>query len=409
MTEDDEVEEGNTTDIEELKAVIEREREERREQISFEWAETVRVAGELWREVGDVETVADDLDLSLEKTKEALTVYRLIFEDPSDVAVKASRPSRAYFSLEKELGEEFDEEEEDDPVEDLLREYVGALYLDHDIGELPVREPPERETPPMGFDWQEMDIDWDELVPSFEIPESTISAVANMPKLDDAVVQSQVSVVANMTDSEMFMPEAKLANAIQPVIDQQNRVLSQSLAPLTAALEQQQNMIARSTVVMMSEAIQDIAFPDSVLADLAAIQPAMNAAAAATTHTHPSSEFEESVVDEASTTSVEAEPVEATVETVSETEPVDATLDAGIPDSTMFTTELVFEIPAMMVESILSTGRARTWFTGLSEDYQIAAVRVMLATSAFYFTGNLGMAAFAALLAPAVRQMVLEE
>ena len=158
MTEADE-EESEAADIEELMEAIEAEREERREQVSFEWVETVRRAGELWRDVGGVESVAEEIDLSLETTREALTVYRLVLENPSDVAHKASEPSRAYFSLDQELEGVFDEEESDEPVEDLLREHVGALYLDHDIEELPVGDPPEEETPPMGFDLDELNLD----------------------------------------------------------------------------------------------------------------------------------------------------------------------------------------------------------------------------------------------------------
>lgn len=417
MSEDEEDEPSSEADFEKLMESIQAEREERQEQVSFEWVETVREAGELWRNLEDVEAVADQVDLSLEKTREALTIYRLTFQDPSDVAMKASRPGRAYFSLEQELDEEFDEEEEGEPVEVLLREYVGALYLDHDIEELPMGEPPEEETPSMPVDWEELSETFSQ---SFTVPESTMNALANAVDSDlfrtekmvaDAIqplIEHRQQMIANAVQPLIEQRERMIANAAQPLINHQQQMLAQSLAPLTAALEQQQSMIAQSTAAMMSEAVQDIAFPDSVLADLASMQPAMDAAAAATTHTHPSG-FEESVVDEASKTSVEAEPLEATGEVVPETGAVGATVDATLPESDAFSTELAFEIPAMMVESILSTGRARTWFTGLSEDYQISAVRVMLAAMAFHFTGNIGMAALAALLAPAVRQMVLEE
>lgn len=402
--ENDERDESDAADFEELMEAIQEEREERQEQVPFEWVETVREAGELWRDVEDVETVAEETDLSLETTSEALTVYRLIFEDPSDVARKASRPSQAYFSLEQELEEGLDEDDEGEPVEDLLREYVSALYLDHDIEGLPVGEPPEEETPPMAFDLDELDLDMSELVPSFEIP-----TVANIPKIHDEVFQSQVSALASAVNPDLFRTEKLLASAIQPAIAQQEMVLARSLAPLTAALEEQQTALARSTAVMMSEAVQDITFPDSVLADLAAMQPALSAAAAATTNTHPSSRFEESVVDEASKTSVEAEPLEATDEVVTETGPVRATLDAEQPDSAKFTTELVVEVPAMVVEAMLSTGKARVWFSNLSEDHQLTAVRLLLASVAVYVTGNPFVAPIAIIPAPSVRRGIVVE
>jgi len=412
MSEDeiDEGDESDTADFEEFLQAIQEEREERQEQVPFEWVKTIREAGDLWRDVEDIETVAEETDLSLETTREALTVYRLIFQDPSDVARKASKPSRAYFSLDQELQREFKEDDEGEPVEDLLREYVGALYLDHDIKELPAGEPPEEETPPMAFELDELDLNMGELVPSFEIPASTIAAVANIPKIHNEVFQSQVSALASAVNSDLFRTEKLLASAIQPAIAQQEMALARSLAPLTAALEEQQTAFAKSTAVMMSEAVQDMPFPDSVLADLAAMQPGMSAAAAATTTTHPSSRVEESVVDEPSKTSVQAEPLEATSGVVPEPEPVEATLNADRPTSAEFTTELVVEVPAMVVESMLSTGKARVWFTNLSEDHQLTAIRLLLASVAVYVTGNPFVAPIAIIPAPSIRRgLVVEE
>lgn len=411
MSEDNsnEGDKSDAADFEEFMEAIQEKREERQEQVPFEWVETVREAGELWRDVEDVETVAEETDLSLEATREALTVYRLIFEDPSDVARKASRPSRAYFSLEEKLEEGFDGDDEDEPVEDLLREYVGALYLDYDIEELPVGEAPEKETPPMAFDLDELDLDMSELVPSIEIPSSTISAVANIPKIHDEVFQNEISALASAVDPELFRTEKLLMSAIQPAIAQQELALTRNLAPLMAALEEQQTALAKSTAVMMSEAVQDITFPDSVLADLEAMQPAMSASAAATTNTHPSSRYDESVVDEVSKTSIEAEPLEATGEVVSEAEPVGATLDDEQPDSAKFTTELVVEIPAMVVESMLSAGKARVWFSNLSEDHQLTVIRLLLASVAVYITGNPFVAPIAIIPAPSIRRGIVVE
>lgn len=417
MNEDEEDEPSSEADFEKLMESIQAEREERQEQVSFEWVETVREAGELWRNLEDVEAVADQVDLSLEKTREALTVYRLTFQDPSDVAMKASRPGRAYFSLEQELDEEFDEEEEGEPVEVLLREYVGALYLDHDIEELPMGEPPEEETPSMPVDWEELSETFSQ---SFTVPESTMNALANAVDSDlfrtekmvaDAIqplIEHRQQMIANAVQPLIEHRERMIANAVQPLVNHQQQMLAQSLAPLTAALEQQQSMIAQSTAAMMSEAVQDIAFPDSVLADLASMQPAMDAAAAATTHTHPSG-FEESVVDEASKTSVEAEPLEATGEVVPETGLGGAMLDSTLPDADAFTTELVVEVPAMVVESMLSTGKARVWFSNLSEEHQLTAVRLLLASVAVYVTGNPFAAPVAIIPAPSVRRAIVVE
>jgi len=409
MTEDDE-EESEAANIEELIEAIEAEREERREQVSFEWVQTVRRAGELWRDVGGVESVAGEIDLSLETTREVLTVYRLIFENPSDVAHKASEPSRAYFSLDQELEEVFDEEESDEPVEDLLREYVGALYLDHDIEELPVGEPPEEETPPMAFDLDEVNLDMSELFPSFKIPASTIAAVPNIPKIQDEVFQSQISALANAVDPDLFWTEKMLASAIQPIIAQQEMALARSLAPLTAAIEEQQTVLAKSTAVMMSEVIQDIAFPEPALADLAAIQPSVSAAAAAGSYPSPLYEEEESVVDGASKTSVEAEPLQATGEIVPETGSSEATVDATLPDSDAFSTELVLEIPTQITYFILSGSETRGWFVNLPANYQRAVIIGIVGSIAYSLTLKWGAAGFAATtLTPLIRQMLKDE
>ena len=377
----------------------------------YEWVETIREAGEAWRELEDVEAVADEVGLSLEKTKEALTVYRLIFEEvPMTVASRAVVPGLSYFALEGDVVK-FDPEDENESVEDLLREFVGAVYLEYNIEDEEIGEPPERETPPSGFEGVGLDLGVSGLLPSFEIPSSTVAAVADMPSFHDEVFQSQVSALANTVSPDLFQTEKMLASAIQPMFDQQ--VMAQSLVPLTAAIEEQQGMIGQSTGLAFSEAMQDIQFPEPILADLASIQPSVSAAAAAGSYPSPLYKEDESVVDDASTTSDDTDPLEATGEVVPETDPeigpVDATVNSTLPDTGTFTTELVFEIPAMMVESILSAGQARTWFTNLPEDYQISAVRVMLAAIVFSFTRSLGWAALAALLAPGVRRMVLDE
>lgn len=63
MTEENEVTK-KSTDFEDLIEGIETKRERRQEQASSEWVETVRRAGELWRDVEDVESVAEEANLS---------------------------------------------------------------------------------------------------------------------------------------------------------------------------------------------------------------------------------------------------------------------------------------------------------------------------------------------------------
>lgn len=408
MSEEEDEEPSSEADFEELMEAIQEERQERQKQVSFEWVETVREAGELWRDVGDVETVAEETDLSVETTKKALTVYRLIFEDPSDVATKASRPSRAYFSLEQELEEKFGEDNDDEPVEDLLREYVGALYLDHDIEDLSVGEPPEEETPPLPFDWEGLNLGMSALVPSIEIPASTIAAVANIPNIHDKVLQNQTSLLAGVVGSELFRTEKMVASALQPIIAQQEMALARSLAPLTAVIEEQQNMIARSTALMLSDVIADTRVPQSVLADLAAIQPSVSAAVAASSY--PSSQFERSVVNPPSTTSVDAEPLEVTAEMLPEAGPAEATVDATLPDAGSFSFELALEVPTQITYFILAGSETREWFNEQPVNYQRAVIGGIAGYIAYSMTSKWGAAGYAAaVLTPLIRQMLKNE
>jgi len=228
-----------------------------------------------------------------------------------------------------------------------------------------------------------------------------------MPKIHDEVFQSQVSALAGAVSPDLFQTGQMLGSAIPSIVDQQ--MMAQSLAPLTAAIEEQQNLIGHSAALALSDATQHIRFPDPVLADLASIQPSVNAAAAAGSYPSPLYEEEESIVDEASKPSVDAEPLEATGEVVPETGPVDATVDSTLPDEGTFTTELVVEVPAMVVEAMLSTGKARVWFSNLSEEHQLTAVRLLLASVAVYITGNPFAAPVAIIPAPSVRRAIVVE
>jgi hypothetical protein len=136
------------TDAEELVKNLSDNREERMEQVSFEWVETIRGAGELYRRTEDVDSVVEGFDLSEEKAREALTVYRLVFQEESNSAIRSVLAGQTYFSLEQDIEEDYEGEEESDyTVEELLCEYVGALYLSYDIEQQSVGSPPEKTEP----------------------------------------------------------------------------------------------------------------------------------------------------------------------------------------------------------------------------------------------------------------------
>ncbi|GGN96102.1 hypothetical protein [Haloarcula pellucida] len=409
MAEDEE--EVEELDFDEFMEAIEEQRRERREQVSYEWVETVREAGELYRESEDTEAVAEDLGRSEERTREAVTVYRLIFEEPpEEVAMKASMPGRAFFSLDQEVEEAVDEEE---PVEDLLREYVGAIYLEYNVGEEPVGDPPEETTPPPAVDFSEIG---EQIAESFTFPTATILAAARISELQTNILEpfaaSQASILANITEPIAAQQANMLANAVEPVIAHQERrvssMIAASLPDLTKQLQLQQSVVNSAISGELSNAVADIQFPEPLLADLASIQPAINAAAAAGAGSTPPATGR-TVADEPSTTTVEAEPLEATASTVPPTGPANATLDATLPDSDAFSAEFVFDIPSMMVQAMLSTGQARTWFTNLDEDHQITVVRFLLAAVAVYITKNPFYASIAILPERSVRRAIVDD
>lgn len=409
MAEDEEEVEG--LDFDEFMEAIEERRRERREQVSYEWVETVREAGELYRDSKDVDAVSEELGRSEVTTREAVTVYRLIFEEPpEEVAVKASTPGRAFFSLDQDVEEAVDEDGEE-PIEDLLREYVGAVYLEHDVAEEPVGEPPEETTPPPAVDFSEIG---EQIAESFTYPTETMLAAARIGELQTNILEpfaaSQASILANITEPIAAQQANMLANAVEPVIAQRGRMVSSmmaaSLPDLTQQLQLQQSVVNSAISGALSNAVADIKFPEPLLTDLASIQPAINAAAVAgATSTLPATG--RTVVDEASTTTAEFEPLEATASTITSPSPANARVGATLPDSDTVSTGLVCEIPALLVQSMLSTGQVRVWFTNLPEDHQITVVRLLLASVVVSITGNPFFAPIAIIPAPAVRRAII--
>lgn len=382
MAEDEE--ETEELDFDEFMEAIEERRRERREQVSYEWVDSVREAGELYRELEDVETVSEELNRSEERIREAVIVYRLIFEEPpEEVAVKASTSGRAFFSLEQDVSEEMNDDEEE-PVEDLLREYVGAVYLEHNVDEEPVGEPPEESTPPPAVDFAEIG---ERIADSFTFPTESILAVSRIGELQKSILEPMIARQERMVSS----------------------MVAASLPDMTKQLQLQQSIVNSAISGALSNAIADIRFPEPVIADLASIQPAINAAAVAGAASTPPA-TRRSVVDEASTTTVEAESLKASVSTVPSTSPADATMDAAMPDADAFSTEMAFEIPAMLIQSILGTGPTRGWFNGLPKGAQQSVIGGLMVGLSYYFTQDLTLSGIAAtVMTPGLREILTDD
>jgi len=404
-------EEAKEFDFDEFMETIEERRRERREQVSFEWVESIREAGELYRKLEDIDAVSDELNRPEERIREAVTVYRLIFEEPpEEVAVKASTPGRAFFSLEQDVTEELDDDEEE-PIEGLLREYVGAVYLEHNVDEEPIGEPPEGSTPPPAVDFAEIG---EQIADSFTFPTESILAASRIGEFQESIMEpfaaSQASILASITEPIATQQASLIASIAEPMIARQERMVSSlvaaSLPDMTKQLQLQQSIVNSAISGAFSDAMTDIQVPEPILADLASIQPAINAAAVAgRVEGHPGT-GREGVV-EASTTTAE---VEAPGSTISSAGPADATMEAATPNANAFSTELAFEIPAMLVQSILGTGPARAWFNGLSKGAQQSVIGGLMVGLSYYFTQDLTLSGIAAtVMTPGIRDILTDD
>ena len=411
-------------DPDQLMEEMQARRDEQREQVSFDWCETIRDAGERYREHGDVDAVADDLHLDSDDVREAITVYRLRFEEPPRTAAGiADKAGRAFFALDADIDETVDLKDRDYTVEDLVREYVGTIYLEYDVGAETVGDPVEQTSPELPID---LEVFRETIADAVSVSTGTLqSAVQPMLERRQKLIQAAVQPV-------VFRQQELIQAAVQPILNQQQKLFRAAMSPTLTAIAQQQESIATSAFASLTNSLDDIVFPESVLADLTAIQPAIDAAAvstpAATTAggfstvgqpSVPVTDPTPSPTDTDSLDSVDHEVtpdsdtvdkvVEPSVDAGMDVSPVSVTVDATLPNPDTVSPELVYEIPALLVESMLTAGEARIWFTSLPYGHQITVVNVMLVSATFYVTRSASMAALSGFLSPAVRQLVIKE
>lgn len=382
--------EGEYLDPEEFFEAMEQSRRECREQVSYEWVETIRAAGELYREANTIDAVSKELNRPEASTREALTIYRLVFEDPSDeVTAKASDVGRAYFSLKEDVSEAVDEDEEEE-TEDLLCEYVGAIYLKHDINEESVGDPPEKSTPPLSIEWEEITEQLE------EIHSELFQPLRGLSLLPEVYFKPEQLLPKTLLEPGVLYPRTQFVQA----------AVTAGLPDLTKQLQLQQSLVNAAVTSGLSDVMSEVRFPSPVIADLAAIQSTINASAISGAAATPQFQQDSDVAD-VSPTTLDDKPVDVSQPTIPSADPAGATVDATLPDQETFSSELVFEIPGMLVQSILSTGQARIWFSNLPEDHQITVVRLLLATIVVSLTGNPFFAPIAIIPAPAIRRAIL--
>jgi hypothetical protein len=184
--------------------------------------------------------------------------------------------------LSRDAADQYDPEAEDEPLEELLCEYVGALYLDHDMDETPVGDPPDESTPPAADVFAKLDTD-----KVFQFP-TAVSMIPDGAISDAIITQSEVASIAAATGAteavqqDIFkglsasigtaaLPEGMMAMMTQSVFPQNMDALSKIIQFSGFA----ENIATTSSMLSgLAEATDVAQPPDSLFADLATVQAA---------------------------------------------------------------------------------------------------------------------------------------
>lgn len=454
-------------DTEEFLEEMQASRDEQREQVAYEWCEIIREAGEHYRDTRDVDAVADDLQLDIDEAQEALTVYRLLFEEPPETAaVIATKAGRSFYALNSGVNEAIDLKDQDDTIEDLVREYVSAVYLEYDVDKEMIGDPVKQKAPESSIELeglQEAVADtmtvpskafagltaMDRVAKQFMASTKALAAAAELRDMNETLTDqlaistrslTATAAVANMNENiaeDLIVPTDAFAAAA--TIDDLSNTFAQQLtvptAEITAAAElvqvyesqlgalaasvqpilkhHEQLVEAVAATASFSDMLTEVKFPESVLADLAAIQPT----ATTTVGTASRAEVSRRTVMPESVDLIEPS-VSPEHNTVEPTEPVEdsirgrsitATVDSTLPTPETVSTELIFEVPTLIVDCILSTGEVRVWFSELPQEHQTTVVNMMLISATLSVTRSLPLAALVPFIAPSIRRMIVTE
>lgn len=225
-----------------------------------------------------------------------------------------------------------------------------------------------------------------------------------LPDRAMATAFSQSSISESLLRSRTSLMNAAMVSTL----DQQHELLQAAMSPVFEQIAQQHKIISNTALQSIADSFDKNPFPKPFLADLAAIQSSVDAAAAV--NLPPSSISGQAVDNEVSTPATEVEPLEASFFTVPETDPIEFALGVSYPDSNVFSTELTLEIPTQITYFVLTGSETREWFVALPANYQRAVISGIVGSIAYSLTLNWGAAGFAATtLTPLIRQMLLKE
>lgn len=412
MAEDGESEQSTA---EEILESFEETRKQCREQVSYEWVETVRKAGELYRDTGDAESVAERLDLSSDKCREGLTVYRLIFEEGTGKASSRGFYSAlGFFSPDKDIDEFSDRV---DSTEDSLREYVGAFYLEYDLEEEPVGDPPFETRPNMKTGLSPLSKIADNMGFSSMLSSSGFSSLSPWKKtLAGYSLGTGTSSFLRLYREghsnrfERFLDQILLSGpgSLSPAMASQPKsirdIARQQRSPLERALPPQNRSFGKS----FSEILKNMQPPESFLKDFASFHSSFGAVGTGYSSAVSTRNYSETIETPEST--VDPDPTEAETSVDPPIAPVNLTVDATLPSPDTVTAELVFEIPVMIVEAIFNTGPTRSWFLDRSTYFQAFLVQMCIFLVTIRISGKLKWATAAVqLLTPLVLWLIIRD
>ncbi|WP_273837017.1 hypothetical protein [Halococcus sp. PRR34] len=116
--------------------------------VTFDWCETVREAGDRYREGESIRVLAVELEVPMEKARRAVKTYYLVFGEAPIDTVRGTifEDGRRYFRGGLDVGE-LDTETRTE-AEEHVRTFVGRTLLDNELDAVDIEEPvPEMEVP----------------------------------------------------------------------------------------------------------------------------------------------------------------------------------------------------------------------------------------------------------------------
>jgi hypothetical protein len=146
-TDEDESDSAEFADVEDL-IPSQEEQQAAISRVTFNWCETVREAGDRYREGASIPVLAVELEMPIEKARRAVKTYYLVFgEAPIDtVRGIVYRNGQRYFRVGLDV-EELDTETRIE-AEEHIQAFLGRTLLDNELDAVDIKEPvPEMEVP----------------------------------------------------------------------------------------------------------------------------------------------------------------------------------------------------------------------------------------------------------------------